>query len=217
MTVVMVGQDCTVASMSVDAADVAMSLEDDALCDIAKTSNSPLKSLSRQSSRTTSNSSSSKNNDKQDPVLLTICRSVQNLAERSSDGWIEFGPNALVIQQHTRQTMKHAPPEVIKDHAKASRQQAETCGFIEIWRRKLDSNQAEREIIASSDRSLKLSSEVYIRLLPNGEMLLQGNVSSPTKKEIKTSSRSSTATNNSSPTNRTEVLFLPRLPANTSI
>lgn len=216
MTVVMVGQDCTVASILVDTADVAMSLEDDVLCDSARKSNTSLKSQSRQGSRATSNSSSPKNTKKGDPVMLIICRSVQNLAERSADGWVEFGSIALAIQQHIRQTMKNAPPQVIKEHAKAARQKAETSGFIEIGRRKLDSKSAEREILASNDRRLKLSSEVYTRLLPNGEKLLQDN-SSLTKQETKTSPRISGATNNSSPKNKTEVLFLPRLPPNTNI
>jgi hypothetical protein len=216
MTVVMVGQDCTVASILVDTADVAMSLEDDVLCDIAKTSNSALISQSRQGSRATSSLSSPKNDGKEDLMMLTICRSVQNRTERSADGWIDFGQIALVIQQHIRKTMQNAPPEVIKEHAKAARQKAETSGFIEIGRRKLDSKNAEREIIASNDRSLNLSSELYTRLLLNGEKLLQGNFS-PTKQDAKTPSSSPTATNNSSPKNRTEVLFLPRLPSNTNI
>lgn len=222
MTFVMVGKDCTVASILVDTADVAMSLEDDILRDVEKSSTPSSSKSTRAPSPRTSTGSTRANNG-QDPAMLSICRHVKTLTAKSEDEWTDFGQVAVHIQQAVRSKMPNVSPEMIKEKAREARQQAESSGYIEIGRRKLDTKGDKREIIASNDRKLKLSPEVYVRLLPKGEQLLrddgsarhqQGTATSPKPKKPPTSpfTYSDDDTSKTSPQKRPQILYLPRFP-----
>jgi len=222
MTVVMVGRDCTVASILVDTADVAMSLEDDVLRDVnAKTSTATSSSLSSKMNTVSPTKFRNASNG-QNRLMFSICQAVQSSLATSDDEWTDFGKVSMHIQNTIRKTMEDAPPNVIKEEARKARQKAESSSLIEIGRRKLDSKGNKREIISSNDLSLNLSNEVYVRLLSKGQQLLKSGGSPRNQQNTETQkSRRPMSPVDDTPSKispqKQRTLFLPRLSEHTDV
>ena len=195
MTIVMVGQnDVGAWDILRDAADVALSLEQDVLPATASTSRttadtSPVSSESMSSPAKAATSTTSFSNgsiSSENQMVLDLCRLVRNaqVAQEASpdnpytDEWVDFGSVASHLQQIVSKSDNTSTSENVKEITKDIRKQAESKGFVQVGRRIINtgnsnkdrnSPSSKRKIVASfKNPKFSYSTEVYIRLLPAG-------------------------------------------------
>jgi hypothetical protein len=160
MSVVMVGEDCTVASILVDVADVALSLEA-VLQNYIKDSNS-----SQTQKRTISWSTPKSGDDDDSNLGSSLCSIIQEQATNSQNDWVTsatvFSQLQNLIREQTNGTIQ---PQAVKEKAKAVRNEAADRGLIELDRRKLAKSVSGN------------SCEAYARLLPKGKALVLSTTS----------------------------------------